>query len=69
MVTRELLPSLVNQTEAARILGMETPRTLEAWRGRREGPPYIKVGHLVRYSTADLAGWLAENRVASGAKP
>lgn len=38
--------------------------TLENWRWLRGGPPYIKLGHLVRYKVEDLEAWAAENRRA-----
>jgi hypothetical protein len=31
--------------------------TLNCWRSRREGPPFVKVGGKVRYRLADLDGW------------
>lgn len=46
---------------AAAFLGLK-PATLEIWRCRGEGPPFIKVGRVVRYSVADLREWLAERR-------
>ena len=55
---------MIDQTEAARVLGLKNPRTLAAWRLRRVGPPYHKVGkRLVRYDMADLLAWAS--RMAS----
>ncbi len=34
------------------------PRTLDAWRSRRTGPSWYRVGRHVRYRRADLATWL-----------
>jgi hypothetical protein len=44
------------------------PRTLEQWRYRGEGPPYVKLsagrgGGSVRYRKLDVDTWLAENTV------
>lgn len=36
--------------------------TLAQWRSRKEGPPYLKVGALVRYDSDDIEAWLAETR-------
>jgi hypothetical protein len=36
------------------------PRTLQGWRLRGEGPPYIKVGRLVRYRPVDIQRYLNE---------
>jgi len=33
---------------------------LRRWRLRGEGPPYVKVGPLVRYRPDDLEGWVAK---------
>lgn len=38
-------------------------RLLRQWRYRRCGPPYLKIGHLVRYRRADLEVWLASKTV------
>jgi excisionase family DNA binding protein len=32
--------------------------TLRIWRHRREGPPAVKVGRLLRYRTAAVEAWL-----------
>lgn len=44
-------------TQVVDILGV-TQNTLAAWRYRDNGPPYYKVGKLVRYSKAGLRVWL-----------
>ena len=31
--------------------------TLNCWRSRREGPPFVKVGGKVRYRLADVDAW------------
>lgn len=33
--------------------------TATKWRARAEGPPFIKVGRLVRYRRADVEAWLS----------
>lgn len=38
-------------------------QTLAAWRCHREGPPFVKVGRLVRYRVADLDEWLNRKAV------
>lgn len=53
---------LFNTEQAAGLLGVE-PRSLEARRYRGGGPPYIKIGHLVRYRRSDLTKWLDEQTV------
>lgn len=43
--------------EAADYLGLKAA-TLNKWRVFGQGPPFIKVGHLVRYRKADLDAFL-----------
>lgn len=33
-------------------------RTLQAWRCRGDGPPYLKVGRAVRYDPRAVDAWL-----------
>lgn len=45
---------------------LEVPtETLRKWRYRGEGPPYHRLNGLIRYNTADVAAWLAANRVTN----
>lgn len=48
---------LVTEDTAAELLLVKV-WALQKWRQRGEGPPYIKVGRLVRYSRRALARWL-----------
>lgn len=51
--------------EAADLLGT-SPRTLETWRSRGEGPPYVKVGaKAIRYPRGPLLEWLRSRTVAA----
>jgi predicted DNA-binding transcriptional regulator AlpA len=38
------------------------PQTPAAWRNRNQGPPYLKIGKLVRYRPSLVKEWL-ETRV------
>lgn len=40
-----------------------TKETLDAWRYRRQGPPYVKVGRLVFYRPEEVRAWLARRVV------
>lgn len=51
-----------DQNCAAQYLGLSTA-TLEKWRGLKKGPPYLKVGHFVRYTQQDLDTWVESKRV------
>ncbi len=35
-----------------------TPKTLQSWRCKGTGPPYVKLNHLVRYRPSDVRRWL-----------
>ena len=56
-------PLLLDQTSVAELLGI-SPRTLEAWRHRGGGPPFVKVGRRVLYRREDVAGYI-ESRVCA----
>lgn len=53
---------LLNEAEAAAVL-RRPPGTLTQWRCKGQGPPYIKVGHLVTYQRADLEAFIDAHRV------
>ena len=53
--------SLLDTGRAARMLGM-SGRTLEKWRILGIGPPYLKLGRRVLYSSTDLDAWLKSRR-------
>lgn len=45
--------------QVASITGIST-KTLEAWRGVRRGPVYLKIGSRVRYRAEDIRRWVEE---------
>jgi predicted DNA-binding transcriptional regulator AlpA len=49
---------LLDTMDVAVELGL-SPRTLEGWRRRGEGPPYLKVGRLVKYRPEDIEAYKA----------
>jgi excisionase family DNA binding protein len=51
--------SLESETQAALYLGV-SPRTLQAWRIRGDGPSFVKLGRSVRYDRAELDRFIAE---------
>jgi hypothetical protein len=61
--------ALLNERDAATVLGLGNPRTLAAWRLRRQGPAFHRVGHNVRYRRADLEAYLKGCRIDPQAKP
>jgi predicted site-specific integrase-resolvase len=49
---------LLETVHAADELGL-SPRTLEGWRRRGEGPPYLKIGRRVKYHPEDIEAYKA----------
>lgn len=55
---REYLDQLLNENEAARMLGF-TVRALQNWRVRGGGPQFVKISkRSVRYRRRDLLAWI-----------
>jgi hypothetical protein len=54
--------ALLSEVQASDLLCLSM-RTLQAWRGRSIGPPFIKAGRVVRYRFGDLVAWIEANRV------
>jgi len=50
---------LLTENEQAARWGI-APKTLANQRCRGDGPPFIKLGRLVRYDPAQTEAWLAE---------
>jgi predicted DNA-binding transcriptional regulator AlpA len=59
--TTQITPTFLTQRELAELLRMPE-RTLEDWRLMQTGPPYIKLGRLVRYDVQDVLTWVHEHR-------
>ena len=56
--------ALLDETSVAKQLHCET-KTLQAWRCRGGGPPFVRVGRLVRYAPEDVKAWIESRRVSS----
>jgi hypothetical protein len=54
---------LLDQDAAAALLGLKNPRTLAAWRLRRQGPRFVRIGTNVRYRRTDIEAFVASNVV------
>ena len=54
------LDALLTEHEAAYLLGISV-RTLQAWRTRNSGPPFARLGRLVRYRRSMLEDWTKSN--------
>jgi predicted DNA-binding transcriptional regulator AlpA len=51
------LENLLSENEISQIFGRSIP-TLQKDRLRGNGPPFIKIGRLVRYSPSAVQAWL-----------
>lgn len=58
----DMTRNLLTEQQAAEYLGGLTPKALQAWRVRGGGPPFLKIGRLIRYRESDLHSWL-ESRI------
>lgn len=58
--TRKDLDALLREQEAADLLCLSI-RTLQSWRIRAAGPPFVQVGRAVRYRRRDLIAWIDAN--------
>jgi hypothetical protein len=59
-------PELLTPSDVAERLSV-MPGTLVDWRFRGVGPPYVKVGKLVRYPGDALAAWIESRTVKTTA--
>jgi hypothetical protein len=59
--------ALLKEDDAARLLSLSV-RTLQAWRIRLAGPPFVRVGRAVRYRRRDLIAWIDANTMGSSAR-
>lgn len=53
---------LIDEKQLCADLGISSV-TATKWRAKAAGPPFIKVGRLVRYRRADVEAWLAARTV------
>ncbi|HKY96352.1 MAG TPA: helix-turn-helix domain-containing protein [Gemmatimonadaceae bacterium] len=49
---------LLTTRELASMLGLK-PRTVDTWRVTGEGPPFVRIGRVVRYRQSDIETFLA----------
>jgi len=61
---KQVATTLLTPREVAAQVGV-TLGTLVDWRFRRVGPPFIKVGKLVRYPLDALESWLQVRMVST----
>jgi len=59
-----LVDGLLTEKEAASRLRAR-PSTLRAWRSKKIGPPYVRVGKLVRYRASEIEAYIVAETVAT----
>ena len=64
MATRSSPPAMVNEYEAARVLGLSV-KTLRRWRWAGKPPNFVKMGSAVRYEPAELQALIDAGRRTS----
>lgn len=57
----ESFPTLLTESQAAQFLTMSI-KTLQAWRGRGQGPHFVKIGRSVRYQKEKLMLFIGEQQ-------
>jgi predicted DNA-binding transcriptional regulator AlpA len=55
-------PRFLDEKQLCAELGISSV-TATKWRARVEGPPFLKVGRLVRYRRCDVEAWLESRTV------
>lgn len=59
---------LLNEKKAAAVLDV-SDRTLQSWRLKGGGPPFLKLNGCVRYDAAALDAWIDSRSRASTSDP
>ena len=67
-LTNQLQPDALLTDEQLTAMLQLGPGTLAQWRFRQEGPPYTRVGRLIRYRWRDVQVWLSQNQVTAGSE-
>jgi excisionase family DNA binding protein len=55
---------LLREQDAADLLNLSV-RTLQSWRIRMAGPPFVQVGRAIRYRRRDLIAWIEANTIGA----
>jgi predicted DNA-binding transcriptional regulator AlpA len=59
--------TLLKEQDAAELLDLSV-RTLQSWRVRLAGPPFVQLGRAVRYRRRDLIAWIDANTIGKPAE-
>lgn len=58
----DVLPEFLDERSLCALLAISSV-TATKWRAKAKGPPFIKVGRLVRYRRSDVDAWLRANTI------
>ena len=64
LASEKALPELLTVRELASYLGVPVS-TIHFWRGRKQGPPALKVGRRLMFRVTDVARWLEERQATA----
>ena len=64
LASEKALPELLTVPELASYLGVPVS-TIHFWRGRKQGPPALKVGRRLMFRATDVARWLEEREATA----
>ncbi|MEM0989537.1 MAG: helix-turn-helix domain-containing protein [Pseudomonadota bacterium] len=56
-------PEYLTAEQVSQMTGF-SPKALEGYRAKRTGPPFLKVGHSVRYRADDVRAWVESGEVS-----
>jgi predicted DNA-binding transcriptional regulator AlpA len=56
--------ALLPEIQAAILLNLSS-RTLQAWRSKSVGPPFVRAGRAIRYRRSDILAWIETKVVMS----
>ena len=56
-------PEYLTADQVSQMTGF-SPKALENYRSKRSGPPFLKVGHSVRYRADDVRAWVESEEVS-----
>jgi hypothetical protein len=59
------MPSLMTEQQVSQQIQVSLA-ALRKWRVERRGPPFVKVGPLVRYRADDLIAWIEALPIGGG---
>ena len=59
--------AIIDQAAVGELLN-KSPRTIEIWRGKGIGPPFVKIGRTVGYRLGAVREWLRTSEYSSTAE-